>query len=900
MKRLLFILFMLVATAALGVIICTAQGVNGGGAGVGGSNVGPAGPPGATGPTGPAGGPTGPTGPNGQTGPTGPTGPVGPGGPSGPPGTTGPAGTNGINGVNGLDGAVGPTGATGPTGPIGLTGTGATGPTGPTGGTGGAGPAGPTGAGATGPSGPTGPTGPAGPSGATGPSGGPTGPTGVTGATGPTGPTGANGAGGAAGATGPTGPTGVGTTGPTGPTGVTGSTGPTGPTGGAGTTGPTGPTGPTGAAGTTVSVANSATGTTTNKLVSTNGSAGTVIITTAGATANVLGICASGCTTSGNAVVTLTGPASCVFHGSFTYGDYAQVDVLGGVNGDCVDGGATYPTSGGEVVGTIVSASGSGTGTVVLFGPDVASAGAAAAIDSPSQIGNPMFYKTNSQRGSPITGVIHAGAGSSTALQTAFSNCPVNAPCAVWADPGQSYTILNVPLEVGGLSVTWVSAHAYNLGDQVADTNGQVEQVTTAGTSGGSHPTWPATSAALQTTTADGAGALVWTLVARGPVQSLMCDHATIFAGGTAGVDNIDLGQHGEIIGAGAAALNINQGCLITPLNSSTNITSLITNPSSPEPGFAVRNVTLGSQGSATISKALFWSKGMAGFVDLSNLDISAPGVNGIGFLLDDTAQSSWNDVTCRHCQVVGGGAGATGIKIQSSGGMGGANFTWIGGAVVDMGAGTTMLSCDGTGSSSNVRAITFVGTYFESSTGQTGDFVDTKGCKAISLLGVMFNGGPTLTDCVHIITGGTNGQIFVNGRTKGSVCSNVIVNDTSGNSTGNAVGDFSYYWPGANGSGYFFDGGLQFAAPPKGFNAPGISGGATLATGSNSFSATTTSTAATGNVFTPGFTCPNKVVCILSDETTLGGADVTASTTTTCTFAATLNDVVDIAAGCR
>lgn len=54
----------------------------------------------------------------------------------------------------------------------------------------------------------------------------------------------------------------------------------------------------------------------------------------------------------------------------------------------------------------------------------------------------------------------------------------------------------------------WVGSHAYNLGDVVVDTNGNKQQVTTAGTSGTSQPTWAVDQAS---TTPDGAGTLVWT-----------------------------------------------------------------------------------------------------------------------------------------------------------------------------------------------------------------------------------------------------------------------------------------------------------------------------------------------------------------------------------------------------
>jgi len=78
------------------------------------------------------------------------------------------------------------------------------------------------------------------------------------------------------------------------------------------------------------------------------------------------------------------------------------------------------------------------------------------------------------------------------------------------------------------------------------------------------------------------------------------------------------------------------------------------------------------------------------------------------------------------------------------------------------------------------------------------------------------------------------------------------------------------------------------------------VSGGGALATGSNSYVGTVTSSAASGNVITPGFTCPTAVVCMLSDETTKGGANVTASNATTCTYSATASDTVDYLVSCR
>lgn len=78
------------------------------------------------------------------------------------------------------------------------------------------------------------------------------------------------------------------------------------------------------------------------------------------------------------------------------------------------------------------------------------------------------------------------------------------------------------------------------------------------------------------------------------------------------------------------------------------------------------------------------------------------------------------------------------------------------------------------------------------------------------------------------------------------------------------------------------------------------LSGAGTLATGSNSFAGTITGSGGASNQITPGFTCPNAVVCTLSDRTTAGGAMVTAASTTSCTYSATGGDTVDYIASCR
>ena len=122
--------------------------------------------------------------------------------------------------------------------------------------------------------------------------------------------------------------------------------------------------------GNNIPVPNSATGTTLNKLVKfTAASPSTAIITSAGDTSGIKGVCIQGCGTTGTAIIQQSGQVSCIFDGATTANHYVQQSLT--VNGDCTDGGATYPTSG-EVLGIVESTNGSG-GTYVfdLFTPDV-------------------------------------------------------------------------------------------------------------------------------------------------------------------------------------------------------------------------------------------------------------------------------------------------------------------------------------------------------------------------------------------------------------------------------------------------------------------------------------------------------------------------------------------------
>jgi hypothetical protein len=60
---------------------------------------------------------------------------------------------------------------------------------------------------------------------------------------------------------------------------------------------------------------------------------------------------------------------------------------------------------------------------------------------------------------------------------------------------------------------TWLATTAYALNDLIVDSNGNVQQVTTAGTSGATRPNWSTTIGGVT----PGAGTVVWTM--RGPYR---------------------------------------------------------------------------------------------------------------------------------------------------------------------------------------------------------------------------------------------------------------------------------------------------------------------------------------------------------------------------------------------
>lgn len=114
------------------------------------------------------------------------------------------------------------------------------------------------------------------------------------------------------------------------------------------------------------------TGTVLNKLVKLTGAPSTAIQAATTDTTGIIGICLSNCSTSGAAIIGYTNTLACVFDGATTAGDYVQISAT--TAGDCHDGGATYPTSGGDILGRAMSTNGSGGTFQMIWGSlDVAS-----------------------------------------------------------------------------------------------------------------------------------------------------------------------------------------------------------------------------------------------------------------------------------------------------------------------------------------------------------------------------------------------------------------------------------------------------------------------------------------------------------------------------------------------
>jgi hypothetical protein len=122
-------------------------------------------------------------------------------------------------------------------------------------------------------------------------------------------------------------------------------------------------------------IPNSATGTTLNKLakLTTTLGASTAVTTTTTDSSGILGVVVGQAGVSGNAQISVSGIAPCVFDGGTTANDYVQNSPTTG--GDCHDAGASRPTVG-QVMGRVLSTNSSGgTYAMLVTGPDDAAPG---------------------------------------------------------------------------------------------------------------------------------------------------------------------------------------------------------------------------------------------------------------------------------------------------------------------------------------------------------------------------------------------------------------------------------------------------------------------------------------------------------------------------------------------
>lgn len=120
-----------------------------------------------------------------------------------------------------------------------------------------------------------------------------------------------------------------------------------------------------------MTVANAGTtGTTVNRLAKLTGAPSTAIITATSDTENAIGVCTSGCGTTGSATIAIMGQVTCDFDNATTAGNYVTISAI--TAGKCHDAGSSFPT-GGATYGRVLSTNGaSGSFIMELMTPDVA------------------------------------------------------------------------------------------------------------------------------------------------------------------------------------------------------------------------------------------------------------------------------------------------------------------------------------------------------------------------------------------------------------------------------------------------------------------------------------------------------------------------------------------------
>lgn len=145
---------------------------------------------------------------------------------------------------------------------------------------------------------------------------------------------------------------------------------------------------------TSMTLANAAsTGTTLNKLVKLTGAPSTGVLAATTDTSGIIGMCFSGCGTTGSAVVQNRGQVFCIFDGATTAGDYVSISSTSA--GACHDNGSTLPTSG-QILGRVLSTN-VGAGTYKMDFAELtqgSSAGGSGTVNS-GTAGNVAYYASS-------------------------------------------------------------------------------------------------------------------------------------------------------------------------------------------------------------------------------------------------------------------------------------------------------------------------------------------------------------------------------------------------------------------------------------------------------------------------------------------------------------------------
>jgi hypothetical protein len=269
----------------------------------------------------------------------------------------------------------------------------------------------------------------------------------------------------------------------------------------------------------------------------------------------------------------------------------------------------------------------------------------------------------------------------------------------------------------------------------------------------------------------------------------------------------IKIGNKGHLIGAANAAdSSVEEGAMIQ-VQSGASVSAVVTNAdhgTTHDDHFDLENVLI--DGGGTVSTALLWIYGVNGMTTVRNVDINGMASTPDILIQSGSSNNQYINVLGLENIFAGCGnlSGCIPMKIVS-GTLSATNITCTSCALVDTSGTGNNLVIDGS-AGGTLAAITFTTPYFESGTGQTGDFVTIKDANEVNLIDADFGGGPSVTNCVKISESGTTtGGIQVTGRILYQQCTDLINNSITGVTITSASvpGDFDYEFQGTQGQKY-------------------------------------------------------------------------------------------------